>query len=167
MVAVSAEEAARQHSGSLGGRRGSLSVLAAAEAQWQQPGGGSSALAAAAAAQQRSNSLGGNGGREGQLGDRAVLAGEEAWRVSQWQRCRGKCGGGSTVALAAQWWWQCGGGGSVVAAALQWWQHGSNGGSAAVAAAREVQWAARHQRSGSGCRRGPPFNNNNVTMEFG
>jgi hypothetical protein len=102
-----------------------------------------------------------------QLGDRALLATEEAWRVSQWQHCCRKYGGGSTAEAAAQWRWQCGGGSSVAVAALRWQQRGSGSRGAAAAAAREAQWAAQHQRSGSGCRRGPPFYNNNYTMEYG
>jgi hypothetical protein len=93
---VAAEAAARQHSGSLGDRSGSLVALAAAEAQWQQLGGGGSRAAAAAAAQQRSAAValvemvaaavaweqGGVGGGGSVAGIAAAVL---LWKVRRWQ----------------------------------------------------------------------------------
>jgi hypothetical protein len=130
------------------------SPVAAAQ-WWRQHGGiiGSSTAAGWRPWRQRR-------GRRRQLGDWAVLAKEEAWRVLQWQCCCGKCSNGSMAVVVAQWRRQCGGAGSLAAAAFWCWQCSSGGGSTAAASA----W---HQRSSSGCGRGPPFNSNNVTMKFG
>jgi hypothetical protein len=135
-AAVVAEAAARQHSSSLGSRSGSLAALAVVEAWWQQLGGGGSMAAAAAAAQQCSGSLGGNGRGQRQLGDRGVLAAEEAWRVLQRQRCCGKCGGGSMAAVQRQR-QRSGGGSAAVVAAWRCWH--CSAGSVAVAAAAQQQ----------------------------
>ncbi len=153
-AAVAEEAAAWQHSGSLGGRSGSLAALVTAEAQWQQLGGGGSVAAAVAAAQQCSGSLGGNGRDGGSLGtgqcwqrrkrggyrSDSIAAGSAAATV---RRRRQRSGGGSAVVVAA---WQqqhCSGGSVAAAAAAQrQWQRGKRSGqrgtSAVAAAAKGV-----------------------------